>query len=96
MTKAEVEKLKDLFTMKNEDIGDICNNLEVDPLDVMKAIITFTKDPEDFKKVDEFSKLMYVTGEAYTHGFMAALYYVNEINKDAIQAMEENGEILIA
>ena len=96
MTKADIAELKRIFTMKNEDIGDLITDLEVDPFDVMKAIITFTTNPQDFSKVDEFSKLVYVTKEAYKQGFMAALFYANETNKDAIAALAEGKDVSIA
>ena len=96
MKKIEVEKLKDLFTMEDKSIGEIVTDLEVAPFDVMNAIITFTANPQDFSKVDEFSKLIYVTKEAYRQGFLAALYQVNEVNKDVINALANDKDVLIA
>ena len=96
MIKTNEQQLRDLLTMENEEIGEIAADLEIDVLDVMQAIIAFTENPQDFKKADEFSKLLYVTQEAYKQGFMAALYYFNEMNKDTINALASKKDVSIA
>lgn len=96
MIKTNEQQLKDLFTMENEEICEIIDNLEIDALDVMQTIVKFTSNKQDFKKVDEFSKLVYVTREAYRQGFMAALYYYSKVNKDSINALTNNKDATIA
>lgn len=85
MENIKVSELTKHFTLPYEDMTEIAETLELDPYDILKAILTHTDDPEYIVKSTPITIALYFSEMGFRQGFLRALYDITETNKSIIK-----------